>query len=93
MNGSKPVKVLIPIGVKLSADQCPKTQGKKNSNAVVESDAPTHSWMKRKQQVRECWVCVIFFACVCGRVRFDNCVLKLFFGGVFFFYFSGFFYF
>jgi hypothetical protein len=26
MHGSKPVKVPIPIGVKLSADQCPKTQ-------------------------------------------------------------------
>jgi hypothetical protein len=22
-------------------------------------------WMHRKQQVEECWVCVIFFACVC----------------------------
>jgi hypothetical protein len=26
MHGSKPVKVPIPIGVKLSADQCPKTR-------------------------------------------------------------------
>jgi phosphoribosyl-AMP cyclohydrolase len=26
MHGSKPIKVPIPIGVKLSADQCPKTQ-------------------------------------------------------------------
>jgi hypothetical protein len=26
MHGSKPVKVPIPIGVKLSVDQCPKTQ-------------------------------------------------------------------
>jgi hypothetical protein len=26
MHGSKPVKVPIPIGVNLSADQCPKTQ-------------------------------------------------------------------
>jgi hypothetical protein len=26
MHGSKPVKVHIPIGVKLSVDQCPKTQ-------------------------------------------------------------------
>jgi hypothetical protein len=26
MHGSKPIKVSIPIGVKLSADQCPKTQ-------------------------------------------------------------------
>ena len=26
MHGSKPVKVPIPIGVKLSADQCPNTQ-------------------------------------------------------------------
>ena len=26
MHGSKPVKVPIPIGVKLSTDQCPKTQ-------------------------------------------------------------------
>jgi hypothetical protein len=25
--------------------------------------------MKRKQQVGECWVCVIFFACVCVWVR------------------------
>jgi hypothetical protein len=25
MHGSKPVKVPIPIGVKLSTDQCPKT--------------------------------------------------------------------
>jgi hypothetical protein len=24
--------------------------------------------MKRKQQVGECWVCVIFFACVCVGV-------------------------
>jgi hypothetical protein len=24
--------------------------------------------MQKKQQVRECWLCVIFFACVCGRV-------------------------
>jgi hypothetical protein len=24
--------------------------------------------MQRKQQVGECWVCVIFFACVCGGV-------------------------
>jgi hypothetical protein len=32
--------------------------------------------MQRKQQVRECWVCVIFFACVCvcGCVRYDNYV-------------------
>ena len=26
MHGSKPIKVPIPISVKLSADQCPKTQ-------------------------------------------------------------------
>ena len=26
MHGSKPVKVPIPIGVNLSADQCPKSQ-------------------------------------------------------------------
>jgi hypothetical protein len=26
MHGSKPIKVPIPIGVNLSADQCPKTQ-------------------------------------------------------------------
>jgi hypothetical protein len=26
MHGSKPVKVPIPIGVKLSVDQCPKTK-------------------------------------------------------------------
>jgi hypothetical protein len=25
--------------------------------------------MQRKQQVGECWVCVIFFACVCVWVR------------------------
>jgi hypothetical protein len=25
--------------------------------------------MQRKQQVGECWVCVIFFACVCGWVH------------------------
>jgi hypothetical protein len=25
--------------------------------------------MQRKQQVGECWVCVIFFACVCVSVR------------------------
>jgi hypothetical protein len=30
--------------------------------------------MQRKQQVGECWVCVIFFACVCVWVRYDNCV-------------------
>jgi hypothetical protein len=32
--------------------------------------------MKRKQQLGEFWVCVIFFACVCGRVRYDNCVSR-----------------
>ena len=26
MHGSKPIKVLIPVGVKLSVDHCPKTQ-------------------------------------------------------------------
>jgi hypothetical protein len=29
--------------------------------------------MQRKQQVGECWVCVIFFACVCvGVSDYDN---------------------
>jgi hypothetical protein len=47
--------------------------------------------MQRKQQVGECWVCVIFFACVCVGVSgsttpFDDpcvcvmCIL-LFLGG------------
>jgi hypothetical protein len=31
MHGSKPVKVPIPIGVNLSANQCPKTQKKKRT--------------------------------------------------------------
>jgi hypothetical protein len=33
--------------------------------------------MQRKQQVGECWVCVIFFACVCvgASGSFDNCSL------------------
>jgi hypothetical protein len=26
---------------------------------------PMDPWMQRKQQVGECWVCVIFFVCVC----------------------------
>jgi hypothetical protein len=29
---------------------------------------PVDPWMQRKQQVGECWVCVIFFACVCVGV-------------------------
>jgi hypothetical protein len=43
--------------------------------------------MQRKQQVGECWVCVIFFACVCVWVRqidtttaSDDPFLKFFFG-------------
>jgi hypothetical protein len=34
--------------------------------------------MQRKQQVGECWVCVIFFACVCVWVQ-------IFFGRFFLF--------
>jgi hypothetical protein len=35
MHGSKPVKVPIPIGVKLSADQCPKTQEEEENMSHV----------------------------------------------------------
>jgi hypothetical protein len=51
--------------------------------------------MQRKQQVGECWVCVIFFACVCVGASdmttvsddpsssglFVSCVLGSFLGG------------
>jgi hypothetical protein len=42
--------------------------------------------MQRKQQVGECWVCVILFACVCvcGCVRYDNCVCPPWLRAVFF---------
>jgi hypothetical protein len=33
--------------------------------------------MQRKQQVGECWVCVRFFAFVCGSVIFDNCIFAI----------------
>jgi hypothetical protein len=35
MHGSKPFKVSIPIGVNLSADQCPKTQEKEEDMCHV----------------------------------------------------------
>ena len=35
MHGSKPVKVPIPIGVKLFVDQCPKTQEEENDMSHV----------------------------------------------------------
>jgi hypothetical protein len=46
--------------------------------------------MQRKQQVGECWVCVIFFACVCVSAS-DSTTASDDPGD--FFYFSGFFYF
>jgi hypothetical protein len=46
--------------------------------------------MKRKQQVGECWVCVILFACVCVGAS-DSTTVSDDLGG--FFYFSGFCYF
>ena len=33
-------------------------------------------FMKRKQQVGECWVCVIFFACECGAHHLTICFLR-----------------
>jgi hypothetical protein len=35
MKECKPVKVLIPVGVKLSANQCPKTQGEEQDMCCV----------------------------------------------------------
>jgi hypothetical protein len=45
MHGSKPVKVLIPIGVKLSADQCPKTQEEEEDMSHVSSSSVVRSLM------------------------------------------------
>jgi hypothetical protein len=40
MHGSKPVKVPIPIGVKLSANQCPKTQEEEEDMSHVPYTRP-----------------------------------------------------
>jgi hypothetical protein len=40
-------------------------------------------WMQRKEQVGECWVCFIFFACVCVGASYMTTVSDdpSFFGG------------
>jgi hypothetical protein len=45
MHGSKPVKVPIPIGVKLSVDQCPKTQEEEEDMFHVPYASAVGSWM------------------------------------------------
>jgi hypothetical protein len=45
MHGSKLVKVPIPIGVNLSADQCPKTQEEEEDMSHVSSSSAVHSLM------------------------------------------------
>jgi hypothetical protein len=45
MHGSKPIKVPIPIGVKLSVDQCPKTQEEEEDMSHVLYASSTGSLM------------------------------------------------
>jgi len=59
MHGSKPVKVIIPIGVKLSAYECPKTQEEEeNISHVLYASA----------------VCSLMYAMVCTRTNIAHVV-------------------
>ena len=59
MHGSKPVKVLIPIGVKLSGYECPKTQEEEADMSHV----PYASG-----------VCSLMYAMVCTRSNIAHAV-------------------
>ena len=59
MHGSKPIKVIIPIGVKLSAYECPKTQEEEENMSHVPYVSA---------------VCSLMYAMVCTRPNIAHVV-------------------